>query len=143
VPVLGSSESKPLQAVLEVATEVTTITVSPRLEELAAEQLHQEVQQRAFAVIPNFYVTYETHPVPSSPPQKLHLGLKALLDPATFAVTGITASIQQEMNSYRQSGQGAKGFTKRFGVAYGAVLRCGEASIRCSTRSHPNPVRSK
>jgi Carboxypeptidase regulatory-like domain len=123
VPASESPESKPLQAVLEVATEVTTITVSPPLEEVAAEQLHQELQQRAFGVIPNFFVTYERHPAPLSPRQKLHLGLKTILDPTSFAASGITAAIQQKMNSYWQWGQGGEGFAKRFGAAYGTTMQ--------------------
>ena len=112
-----------MQAILEVATELTTITVSPPVEEVAAEQLHQELQQRALGVIPNYYVTYEAHPAPLSPKQKLHLGLKTLLDPTAFAAAGITAGIQQQRNSYWQWGQGAEGFAKRFGAAYGTFVQ--------------------
>jgi len=123
VPASDSPELKPLQAALEVATEVTTITVSPPQEEVAAEQLKVELQQRAFGVLPNYYVTYESHPAPLSSVQKLHLGLKTLLDPATIAATGITAGIQQEMNSYWQWGQGSGGFAKRFGAGYATVAQ--------------------
>ena len=52
-----------------------------------------------------------------SPKQKLHLGLKTLLDPVTIGLLGATAGIQQAMNSYHQFGQGAEGFGKRFGAA--------------------------
>ncbi|MBV8530950.1 MAG: hypothetical protein JO104_06505 [Candidatus Eremiobacteraeota bacterium] len=53
-----------------------------------------------------------------SPKQKLHLGVRTLVDPTTFAGAGIAAGIQQAMNSYHQYGQGAEGFAKRFGAAY-------------------------
>jgi hypothetical protein len=53
--------------------------------------------------------------------QKLDLGLRTLVDPATFAAVGITAGIQQSMNSYRQLGQGSSGFGQRFAAAYGTV----------------------
>jgi hypothetical protein len=118
VPASVTPESNPLLAVLQVAPQITTVTVGVGTEEVAAEQLKQELKQRALGVIPNYYVTYENHPAPLSPKQKLHLGLRTVLDPTTFAATGITAGIQQKRNSYYQYGQGAEGFSKRFGSAY-------------------------
>ena len=112
------SESKPVLAVLQVAPAVTSVTVGLPREEVAQEQLDQEVKQRAFGVLPNFYVAFTDNPAPLSPKQKLHLGLKVLLDPATIAAVGITAGIQQKRNSYYQYGQGVKGFAKRFGAEY-------------------------
>lgn len=123
VPVSGASEAKPLVAVLPVAPEITTVTVSPPLEEVAAEQLHQELRQRALGVIPNYFVTYESHPAALTPRQKLHLSLKTILDPATFAAAGITAGIQQQRNSYYQFGLGAEGYAKRFGAAYATAAQ--------------------
>ena len=96
VAALIAPESKPLLAVMHVALAVTTLTVGLSPEEVAAEQLNQEVKQRALGVLPNYYAAYEDHPAPLSPKQKLHLGLKVLLDPATFAAVGIAAGIQQE-----------------------------------------------
>ena len=122
VPALLTPESKPVLAVLQVAPEVTTVTVGLPPEEVAAEQLHQELKQRALGIIPNYYVTYENHPAPLSPKQKLHLGMKTLLDPVTIGVVEATAGIQQAMNSYHQFGQGAEGFGKRFGADYGTAL---------------------
>jgi hypothetical protein len=43
------------------------------------------------------------------------------VDPTTIAAAGITAGIQQEMNSYPQWGQGSEAFGKRFGAAYGTA----------------------
>jgi len=122
VPAELTPESKPLRAVLEVAPEITTVTVGLPPEEVAEGQLHQELKQRALGIIPNFYVSYESHPAPLSPTQKLHLGLATLLDPVSIGVVGATAGIQQAMNSYHQFGQGAEGFGKRFGADYGAAL---------------------
>jgi hypothetical protein len=122
VPASLTPESKPVLAVLQVAPEVMTVTVGLPPDEVAAEQLHQELKQRALGIIPNYYVTYENHPAPLSPQQKLHLGLATLLDPVTIGVVGATAGIQQAMNSYHQFGQGANGFGKRFGADYGTAL---------------------
>jgi carboxypeptidase family protein len=114
-------ESNPLNAVLQVAPEVTTVTVGVSENEVAEAQLNQELKQRVLGIIPNYYVSYENKPAPLSSKQKLHLGLRALLDPTAFAASGITAGIQQSMNSYHQWGQGSQGFAKRFGAAYGTV----------------------
>ena len=122
VPASPTPESKPVMAVLQVAPEVTTVTVGLPPEEVAQEQLHQELKQRALGIIPNYYVTYENHPAPLSPKQKLHLGFATLLDPVTIGLVGATAGIQQAMNSYHQFGQGAEGFRKRLGADYGAAL---------------------
>ena len=114
-----SPDSNPLTAVLQVAPEVTTVTVGISPADVAAAQLQQELKQRALGIIPNYYVSYEKNPVPLSSKQKLHLGLRTLLDPTTFAAAGITAGIQQTMNSYYQWGQDSQGYAKRFGAAYG------------------------
>jgi hypothetical protein len=118
VPASAAPEPKPVLAVLSVATEVTAVTVSPGQDEIAAVQLQQELQQRALGILPNYFVTYEAHPAPLSSQQKLHLSMKTILDPTTFAAAAITAGIQQEKNSYYQFGQGTEGFAKRFGSAY-------------------------
>ena len=140
VPASESPESKPLQAVMEVAMQVSKMTVSPPRKEVAAAQLDQETKQRALGVFPNYYVTYEGHPAPLSPQQKLHLGVKTLLDPATLAAAGLTAGIQQEYNSYWQWGQGSEGFAKRLGAAYGtAVQSVLITSVAANSVLHQDP----
>jgi hypothetical protein len=114
-------ESNLLNAVLQVAPEVTTVTVGVSTNEVAAAQLNQELKQRVLGIIPNYYVTYENNPAPLSSKQKFHLGLRTLVDPTTIAAAGITAGIQQSMNSYYQWGQGSQAYAKRFGAAYGTV----------------------
>ena len=114
----ANPSSPPILAVLSVAANITKVTVGVGPKEVAVEQLHQELEQRTLGVMPNFYVTYQKHPAPLSPAQKLHLGLRTLIDPFTFAGVGITAGIQQNLNSYHQFGQGFGGFSKRFGADY-------------------------
>ncbi len=106
---------------MEVAPVATTVTVGLSPEEVAQEQLKQETQQRVLGVIPNYFVAYEKNAAPLSAKEKLNLSFKTLIDPATFAAVGITAGIQQSMNSYYQFGQGSEGFAKRFGAAYGST----------------------
>lgn len=123
VPASVNPESRPVLPVLQVAPVVTTVTVAAGPEEVATVQLNQELKQRALGVIPNYYVTYEKNPAPLSAGQKTHLGLRLLLDPMTFAGVGITAGIEQKMNSYREYGQGATGFAKRSAAAYGTAAQ--------------------
>jgi hypothetical protein len=110
-----------LLAVLQVAPNRTSINVGLPPEEVAAEQVNVQLKQRVLGVIPNFYVSYEGNPAPMSPKQKFHLGLRTLVDPVTLGVVGITAGIEQKMNSYPEFGQGTAGYAKRFGAAYGTA----------------------
>ncbi len=140
VPASPTLELKPLLAVMQVATAVFSVTVGPSPKDMAEEQLKSEVQQRFLGVIPNYYVAYEKHPAPLSPKQKFHLAFKTLIDPATFAAVGITAGIQQSMNSYYQFGQGSEGYAKRFGAAYGsAATNLVITSVAADSVLHQDP----
>ena len=140
VPASAAPDASPLMAVLQVATEVTSITVGLSSEEAASEQVNRELKQRVLGVIPNYYVSYERNPAPLSPKQKLHLGLRTLADPTTFAAVGITAGIQQAMNSYHQYGQGSEGYAKRFGAAYGtAATNIMITSVLAESVLHQDP----
>jgi len=118
VPASTTPDSEPLLAVLEVAPQVTAVTVGLPPDEVAAEQIRHELKQRTLAVIPNFYVSYEDQPAPLSPKGKFHLSLRLLVDPATIAAAGMTAGIQQAKNSYWEWGQGGEAYAKRFAAAY-------------------------
>jgi Carboxypeptidase regulatory-like domain len=98
----------------------TTVDVEVRLKpvEVAEEEIHVEEKQRLFGVIPNFYVSYEPHPVPLTPKQKFELAWKSVIDPVSFGVTGVIAGFEQYDNAYGGYGQGAEGFGKRYGAAY-------------------------
>jgi hypothetical protein len=55
---------------LHIAEALTTITVAAPVaspEEMAAEQVKAEEQQRIFGIIPNFYVVYDHDAAPSPP----------------------------------------------------------------------------
>ena len=86
-------------------------------EEVAAEQVKIQEQQRVFGVVPNFYVTYEHDPAPLTPKLKFQLAMKALTDPVTIAGFGMNAAIYQAAGypSYRQ---GAAGYGKRLGATF-------------------------
>ena len=105
---------------LRIAEALTTITVaSPAAssEEIAAEQVKVEEQQRIFGFIPNFYVTYDRNVVPLTPKLKFKLATKALFDPVTVIGVAGFAAINQAANNPNY-GQGAKGYAERFGAGY-------------------------
>jgi hypothetical protein len=103
-----------------LAVGATTIDVEVRLKpvEVAEEEIHVEEKQRLFGVIPNFYVSYEPHPVPLTPKQKFELAWKSVIDPVSFGITGVIACFEQDDNAYGGYGQGAEGYGKRYGAAY-------------------------
>jgi len=104
--------------VLEIATAVTEVTVTPPTFEIAEEQLKEQEKQRALGIIPNFYVTYIPNAAPLAPKQKFELAWKSLIDPVTFGITGAIAGVEQWQNDFSGYGQGASGYGKRYGAGY-------------------------
>jgi hypothetical protein len=103
---------------LVVATAVSEVQVALSPTEVAEAEIKDEVKQRVFGVVPNFYVTYNPAAVPLNPKQKFELAWKATVDPVNFGLTGAIAGIQQATNYFSGYGQGAQGYGKRFGASY-------------------------
>lgn len=104
---------------LRIEEARTTITVSPKSdEEIATEQVKIEEQQRVFGIIPNFYVVYDHNAAPLTAKLKFQLAAKVLIDPVTILGVAAVSGINQagDIPNY---GQGAQGYAKRFGAAYG------------------------
>jgi len=115
----GSGESQaPVNAVLRVAPETSTVEVTPPIKEVAEEQLKTEEKQRVLGVFPHYLVTYDPNPAPLDARQKFQLGWKTIVDPVTFLTTGIAAGIQQARNDYPEFGQGVEGYATRYGALY-------------------------
>ncbi len=110
------------QIALTVATNITDVSVSLSRIEVAEAQVKDEEQQRVFGFIPNFYVTYDPHPVSLTSKQKFELAWKTSIDPVTFAIVGGIAGIQQADNDFSGYGQGAQGYAKRFGSTYANLV---------------------
>ena len=106
------------QIALAVAINITDVSVSLSRIEVAEAQIKDEEQQRVFGFIPNFYVTYDPHPVSLTSKQKFELAWKTSIDPVTFAIVGGIAGIQQADNDFSGYGQGVQGYAKRFGSTY-------------------------
>jgi hypothetical protein len=104
---------------LALATAITEVRVVPSRVEIAEEQIKAQEQQRVLGVIPNFYVTYIHNAVPLTPKQKFELAWKTSVDPVTFGLTAAIAGIEQAQGRFSGYGQGAEGFARRYGAAYG------------------------
>src|ERR1700685_246662 len=121
--VLHSGEIDSVPAiVLAVASNVTEVQVGVNPVEVAEEQLKIEEKQRVLGAIPNFYVTYIPNAVPLTSKQKFKLAWKTVADPFTFVFVGGAAGVQQAQNHFKEYGQGAQGYAKRFGAGYGDTV---------------------
>jgi len=97
------------------AVETSVNAAAP--EEVAAEQVKVQEQQRVFGVVPNFYVTYEHDAAPLTPKLKFQLAVRTLTDPVTITSFGVTAAIYQAAG-YPSYGQDAKGYSQRLGATF-------------------------
>jgi hypothetical protein len=109
------------QIVLPISASITEVQVSLSPAEVAQAQMKDEEKQRVFGVIPNFYVTYDPHPLPLTSKEKYELAWKTTADPVTLAIIGGIAGVQQAQNTFSGYGQGAQGYAKRYGAAFADV----------------------
>ena len=110
------------EIMVAVASAVTEVRVSVSQVEVAEEQVKEQEKQRVLGFIPNFYVTYEPDPAPLTPKLKFRLAFRSVIDPFTFVGVGFLAGIEQAADQFGAYGQGAEGYAKRFGAAYGNVV---------------------
>lgn len=106
------------QIALAIASNVTDVQVALSRIEVAEAQIKDEEKQRVLGIIPNFYVTYDPHPVSLTAKQKFELAWKTTVDPVTFGIVGAIAGVQQAQNTFSGYGQGAQGYGKRYGAAF-------------------------
>lgn len=104
---------------LVVATADVNVEVTETPQEVAQDQVKVEEKQRVLGFIPNYYVTYEPNPAPLPARLKFQLAWKTFLDPVSLGITAFIAGGEQAVNMYGGYGQGAQGYAKRFGAAYG------------------------
>jgi len=100
---------------LRIATANTSVNVSDSSVEVATEEVKLEETQRAFGIIPNFYVVYGPTPAPLTTKLKFHLALKTSSDAVTILGVAALAGMNQagDTPDYRQ---GAKGYGQRVGA---------------------------
>jgi hypothetical protein len=110
-------EEAPIKLLMVSTKSEVQVTASQH--DIAQAQMKQEEQQRVFGVIPNFYVVYSPNALPLSTGQKFHLAWRSSIDPVTFLITAVFAGVEQQEGDFKGYGQGASGYAKRFGAAYG------------------------
>ena len=106
-----------------VALGVLLTACIARSQEAAADQDQQQESKRIFGIIPNYrtspsLVNYE----PLSTTGKFKIASEDALDRGTFALAAMFGGEGQLTNSNRSFGQGAAGFGRYFGAAYGDLL---------------------
>jgi len=110
------------EVMLNVASAVTEVRVTVSQVEVAEEQIKEQEKQRVLGFIPNFYVTYEPDPAPLTTKLKFQLAARSVVDPFTFVAVGFLAGLQQASDQFGGYGQGAEGYGKRYGAAYGDIV---------------------
>jgi hypothetical protein len=118
---LHAGESIELPAIELRSTSTLSAQVTASLTDIADAQVSQEEKQRVLAFIPNFYVSYDSNPVPLDPAQKFNLALRTLVDPVSLILNGALAGIEQTENTYAW-GQGAQSYAKLYAAGYGNML---------------------
>ena len=91
------------------------VTVTYSSNEIAAQQLKAEEQQRVLGFIPNVYVVYEPHPEPLTARMKFELAYKDLTHPVFFARTAAWAGVEQAAG-LRNYPQNTRGYGERLGT---------------------------
>jgi hypothetical protein len=107
---------------LAVARADVDVEVRLPSELIAEEQVKVEEQQKLFGVIPNYYVSYVPQAAPLTPRLKFQLAWKTTTNPVNLLITGGIAGIEQADNAFSGYGQGAAGYGRRFGAAYGDFI---------------------
>jgi hypothetical protein len=114
----GESYTVP-QIAMVVARANVDVEVTLALEQVAEDEIKVEEQQRVLGFIPNFYVSYVPNAVPLTTKLKFQLAWRSVIDPVSFVITGAIAGVQQSENDFAGYGQGAAGYARRYGAAYG------------------------
>jgi hypothetical protein len=82
------------------------------------KKIEKKEQSRRMLGLPQFTVTDRKDAPPLTPKGKFRLFYKSAFDPAEFVVVGLQAGISQAQNSFPAYGQGASGYSKRYGAAF-------------------------
>jgi hypothetical protein len=100
---------------LRILTAQRAVTVTYSSQEVAAQQLKAEEQQRVLGFIPNVYVVYEPRPEPLTTKMKFELAYKDLTHPVFFARTAAWAGVEQAAG-LRNYPQNTRGYGERLGT---------------------------
>jgi hypothetical protein len=102
---------------LQLHSSEVSVTVYGSQEQIATQQEIVEQHQRVFGIFPNFYVSYESNPVPLTTKLKFKLAYKADTDPMTFVGVAFLAALYQAGDT-PDYGQGWDAYGKRVASGY-------------------------
>jgi hypothetical protein len=89
-------------------------------QDIQREQQTGTSKDRIFWALPNFLTVENADNVPPlTAGQKFKVVGRSLIDPSEFVLIGFVAGLGQASNSDSSYGQGAQGYAKRYGTAYG------------------------
>lgn len=97
---------------------------NPEPEQKSKSEERKE-SQRVLLVLPQFGVVNQKDARPLTSKQKFRLFYRSAFDPAEFVVTGLEAGIGQAENAFPGYGQGAAGYGRRYGAAFGDQVTSG------------------
>jgi hypothetical protein len=118
--ILQPGEHRSLVSItLAVAEADVDVEVKIAPEQIAEDEVKAEEKQRLFGVIPNYYMTFDPHAAPLTTRLKFQLAWKDTIDPVSFGIVGAIAGFEQAADTYGGYGQGAAGYARRYGAAYG------------------------
>jgi hypothetical protein len=89
------------------------------------EAQKKEQSERTFGIVPRFGTTDRMDAPPLTTGEKFHLFAKTTFDPVTVIIAAAQAGVSQADNQFAGYGQGAEGYGKRFGAAFGDQLSAG------------------
>jgi carboxypeptidase family protein len=110
------------QIAMAVAQANVDVQVTLPIEQVAEDELKVEEKQRVLGFIPNFYVSYIPNAVALPTKLKFQLAWRSVIDPVSFGITGVVAGLEQADNYFAGYGQGAAGYARRYGAAYGDLV---------------------
>jgi hypothetical protein len=85
-----------------------------------ADEQNGTSHDRLFWALPNFLTVENAENVPPlTPGQKFKVVARGVFDPMEFVLVGFVAGLGQASDSDPSYGQGAQGYAKRYGTAYG------------------------
>lgn len=82
----------------------------------------QEAHERILGLVPVYEVTNRQHAQPLTPREKFDLFARQTFDPFQWVAAGAQAGLSQAENTWPGYGQGATGYTKRYGATMGDVV---------------------
>jgi len=91
----------------------------------AEDAAKKEQSERTLGIVPRFGTTDRMDAPPLKSGEKFRLFAKTAFDPVIVVIAAAQAGVSQADNQFKQYGQGAEGYGKRFGAAYADQVSSG------------------